>query len=219
MVEGVVSIRHQGEPEHHDGRRGQPPEGRSRGRRRLSVGDLFHRRPQGPPHLPGLRRRRPGGALHLRGGDLPPVAGPATYPKRAGRAFEGAGLHRQPEAPHQAARAAESAPEEDDADGGPAHRRVGAVRLRPGRGRQQPRGDSAKVLAAHRAAPDAGGGVGADPPRQGAAGAESEAEPRREFPLHDERQETHPRWPPRPSTPRSSCTPTTSSTPRPSRPA
>ncbi len=40
--------------ESHDGRRGQSPEGWSRGRRRLSVGDLLHRRPQGPAHLPGL---------------------------------------------------------------------------------------------------------------------------------------------------------------------
>src|SRR5438094_9506522 len=46
-------------------------QGWPRGRRRLDVGHLFHRRPRGTPDLSGLRRRRSRGAVRVRRGRLP----------------------------------------------------------------------------------------------------------------------------------------------------
>ena len=88
--------------------------------------------------------------------------------------------------------APEGAAEEDDPDGSPAHRDLGALGVRSGRrrqlqGRHRPQGAPADGPDA-----DAGGRVGAHPPRQGAGGAEPEAQPRGELPLHDERQEAEP---------------------------
>src|SRR5213594_4146627 len=72
---------------------------RPRGRRRLDVGHLLHRRARGPAGLPRLRRQRPRRALLLRGGGLPPVARLAADAQGARRAREGALRHRDAEAP------------------------------------------------------------------------------------------------------------------------
>ena len=198
-----------------EGSHGKRKPRRSRGRCRFDVGHLFHRREGRSARLPRLRRQRPRRALLVRGSDLPPVARRPAEQEGARRAHEGDQLHRDAEAAARARHAAPVAAQEDDADGGPAHRGVRAVVVGPGCRRQLQGCDRSQGPAADGPDADPRGRLGADPSRQGADRAESEAKPGRELPLHADRKPSRARSRPRRSTSRSSCTPTTSSTRRP----
>ena len=102
-------------------------QGRPRRRRRLDVRHLFHRRARGTPALSRLRRRRSRRPLDVRGSRVPALARGAADQEGVRRLQQGAVVDGQPQAAAQAAGHAAHAAQEDHADGGAAHRRVGAV--------------------------------------------------------------------------------------------
>ena len=146
-------------------RDGRPQEVR-RALRRLRRGDehLLDRPRRGRAHVPRLRHRRARGERELRGGRVSPARGRPADERRARRVQGAAGLR-----PGAAARRDDDHRRERDgrlADGDAAHRRLGALLLRPGRGRDRPRERAPQGRHADRPAADDRRALRAPPPRR-----------------------------------------------------